>query len=104
MKYINFSITLGSKPDIYFWRSHDGLEVDVLIHTRGKIYPIEIKLTSTPNPHHLKSVDKFKKLAGNEAAKTGVIICRVDKEQLLPNNNLAIPWFELPAYLEKIIV
>ena len=35
--------SLGKKADIYYWRSHDGLEVDLLIQIGTKIHPVEIK-------------------------------------------------------------
>lgn len=30
-------MALGRKPDLYFWHSHDGLEVDLLIVISGKL-------------------------------------------------------------------
>ncbi|MBI4745626.1 MAG: ATP-binding protein [Deltaproteobacteria bacterium] len=91
----------GMKPDIYFWRSHDGLEVDLIIRIGNKIYPIEIKLTSTPTQKHLEPLNKFKAIAGNEAAETGALVCRIEKLAPLPSNNLAIPWRQFPAWLRS---
>jgi len=93
----------GKRPDIYFWRSHDGLEIDMLIQTQGKIYPIEIKLTAPPTLNHIKPIDRFKKMAGNSVSKTGLIVCRVEKKQRLPGDNLALPWYEFPDYIEELI-
>jgi len=41
----------GIDPQIYFWRTSSGTEVDLLIEEQGKIIPIEIKASSTPKPH-----------------------------------------------------
>lgn len=38
----------GRGPGLYFWRSHDGLEVDLLVESGAKLIPIEIKQTATP--------------------------------------------------------
>jgi uncharacterized protein len=38
---------LMRQPDVYFWRSHDDLEVDLLIVIGGKLQSVEIKLTAT---------------------------------------------------------
>jgi predicted AAA+ superfamily ATPase len=89
----------GKKLDIFFWRSHDGLEVDLIVHIGNKLYPIEIKLTSTPSNRHLEPLNRFKALAGKDAAETGLLVCRVDKQIPMPSNNLAIPWNSFPEWL-----
>ena len=38
----------GKRADLYFWRSHDQLEVDLLLPLGGRLQPVEIKLTATP--------------------------------------------------------
>ena len=47
-------MALGRKTDLYFWRSHDGLEVDLLIVIDGKLQPVEIKLTAIPGTGHVE--------------------------------------------------
>ncbi len=44
---------------LYYYRSTDGLEVDLLIETAKKIYPIEIKLSSTIDHGRTKSLLKW---------------------------------------------
>jgi predicted AAA+ superfamily ATPase len=92
---------LGKKPDIFFWRSHDGLEVDLLIQMHGKLYPIEIKMTATPSTNHLKPLNKFKQIIGSEAADVGILVCRVTQKTALPENNVALPWQEFSVWLES---
>ncbi|RMF86458.1 MAG: ATP-binding protein, partial [Nitrospirae bacterium] len=48
---------LGRRPDLYFWRSHDGLEVDLLVGVAGRLLPVEVKLTATPTPRHTAPLD-----------------------------------------------
>lgn len=91
--------SLGRKPDIYFWRSHDGLEVDLLIQIGTKIHPVEIKLTATPAPNHLNPLNSFKKILGGDGAETGILVCRVKETKDLPENNLAMPWHAFPKWL-----
>jgi len=93
----------GRRPDIYFWRSHDGLEVDMLVRLRGKLFPVEIKLTMTPTLNHIKPLEKFKNLAGADAAETGILVCRVAEAAPLPMNNIALPWHQYPGWLMEII-
>lgn len=91
--------SLGKKPDLFFWRSHDGLEIDLLLQLSGKLYPVEIKMTATPTLRHLESLNKFKKIIGNDAAKEGLLVCRTHKKILLPGNNIALPWHEFGTWL-----
>ncbi len=39
----------GEKPRLHFWRTSSGREVDLLLESAGKLVPMEIKLSSTPN-------------------------------------------------------
>jgi uncharacterized protein len=38
----------GESPRPYFWRTHSGAEVDLLIELRGRVLPIEIKMGGEP--------------------------------------------------------
>lgn len=93
----------GKRPSAYFWRSRGGLEVDLLIEAKGKLWPVEIKLTSTPMIKHTNSLNRFKKIAGADAADQGIIVCRTNKEKRLPGNNIALPWNKFTEYLIKIV-
>lgn len=94
---------MGKKADIFFWRSHDGLEIDLIIRIGPKLYPVEIKLTATPSLMHLDPLNKFKALADTEAADTGILVCRVKEKTQLPSNNLAIPWHLFPEWLKSTL-
>ena len=61
----------GKRPSAFFWRSQGGLEVDLIIQAKGKLWPIEIKLTATPSLNHVKGLNRFKDIAGNEASQQG---------------------------------
>ena len=37
----------GKRPDLFFWRSHGGLEVDLVLMLSSGLVPVEIKLTAT---------------------------------------------------------
>lgn len=39
---------LGERPRPFFWRTHGGAEVDLLVEMRGRLLPIEIKLSGAP--------------------------------------------------------
>ncbi len=91
----------GLQPGIFFWRSQDGLEVDLLVQAGGKVWPVEIKLTATPRAAHAKVLDRFQTLAGEEAGEQGVVVCTVNKETPLPGGHLALPWTEFPGWIRE---
>jgi hypothetical protein len=90
----------GKRADLYFWRSHDQLEVDLLLPLGGRLQPVEIKLTATPTRRHVEPLRRFQELAGDAAAETGLLVCRTPEPRPLPGGALALPWWEFPAWLD----
>lgn len=81
----------GEPPSLYFWRSRDGLEVDLLIDRNGRLYPIEIKATATVMPRHAEAIVHWRELAG-ETAAPGVIFADVDAPRSVAPGVRAVPW------------
>jgi uncharacterized protein len=80
---------LGLTPPIYYYRTNNGLEVDVIIEQKaGFIRPCEIKLTKTPNPGMANSIERFRSL--NKGRKLTIldscIISLADKSFPLSKN------------------
>lgn len=79
----------GKKPDLYFFRNTDGQEVDLLFYRDGKLYPIEIKKTSSPNVKDAKHFGTLSTFFPSLEVSEGGIICNA--EDLLPlGQNLKI--------------
>ena len=93
----------GRKPALWYWRSHDGLEVDLIVQGQGALIPIEIKLTATPQPQHTESLRRFRALAGENQCSAGALVCRVPQAQPLPHGVTALPWQEFPGWLNRQI-
>lgn len=93
----------GEKPALFFWRSHDGLEVDLLVQAQGKLWPVEIKLTATPTAQHLRPMEKFIALAGAEAGHPGLLVCQVPKPRPMPGGHLAIPWHQFSKWADELL-
>jgi predicted AAA+ superfamily ATPase len=55
----------GLEPEIYFWRTSAGSEVDFVISTERKLVPIEVKLSATPRPAMAKSIRSFQEDFGD---------------------------------------
>ena len=58
----------GKEPSVYFWRTAAGTEVDILVQSRGKLVPIEVKLSATPNANMAKGIQAFRGDLGDKAA------------------------------------
>lgn len=63
----------GIDPQIYFWRTSAGTEVDVVLETRGKLVPIEVKLSATPKPAMASSIFSFRRDFAERAAPGYVV-------------------------------
>ena len=72
----------GKHPDLYFFRNTDGQEVDLLFYRDGKLYPIEIKKTSSPNVKDAKHFGTLSTFFPTLEVSEGGIICNA--EELLP--------------------
>ena len=40
----------GEEPQVYFWRTATGVEVDIVVEVGGRMVPVEVKLSATPRP------------------------------------------------------
>ena len=96
-------VNAGKRPTVFFSRTQGGFEVDLIIQARGRFWPIEIKLTSTPSAKQVKSLNRFKGLAGDEAGDTGVLVCNIEKKQNMPQGNIAMPWFSFSEWVRELI-
>lgn len=50
----------GEDPQVYFWRTSAGTEVDIVIETGGKLIPVEVKLSATPRAAMAASIKTFR--------------------------------------------
>ncbi|MBW7864835.1 MAG: ATP-binding protein [Candidatus Hydrogenedens sp.] len=57
----------GVIPQVYFWRTSAGVEVDVIAETEGRLVPLEVKLSATPRPAMAASIKTFRKDFGDKA-------------------------------------
>lgn len=81
----------GLPPALWYWRSRDGWEVDVLVELRGRLHPLEIKATETPRPAHAENVVRWRSLAGDRAA-SGLLVTRAEGASSLVPGVRVLPW------------
>ena len=84
----------GEEPTVYFWRTSAGNEVDILVQSQGKLVPIEVKLSGTPNVNMAKGIQAFRDDMGARAARGYVVHPGRMRLPLAPSIE-AIPFAEL---------
>lgn len=84
----------GLDPNLSFWRTSSGTEVDLLIEEQGQLIPIEIKASSTPRPQMAEGIVSLQKDL-KEKIKEGYVI-HLGKTQLpLAPHVTALPFTQL---------
>lgn len=68
----------GEKTSMYYLRSRDGLEVDLVIEIRGKLHLFEIKSSMTIIPKHTVSLKKLVDALGSRVKAAAIISCLED--------------------------
>ena len=63
----------GMEPQVYFWKTSTGTEVDIIVESSGRLIPIEVKLSATPRPSMASSIKAFQQDLGEKAA-TGYVV------------------------------
>jgi len=73
MEIIKTIIHRGQEPQVYFWRTAAGAEVDIVVAAGGRLIPLEVKLSATPRPAMARNITAFQKDLQNHAAPGYVI-------------------------------
>ncbi|MCP4681742.1 MAG: ATP-binding protein [Desulfobacterales bacterium] len=84
----------GMEPQVYFWRTMAGSEVDIVVETGGKLVPIEVKLSATPRPAMATAVKTFQKDLGDKALP-GYVVHPGDISLPLGQGVTALPFTHL---------
>jgi predicted AAA+ superfamily ATPase len=73
-RFFNF----GQRPSMYYLRSRDGLEIDLVIELGGKIHLFEIKSAMNITPKHAVSLKRVMDELGSRVKTAGIISCSED--------------------------
>jgi predicted AAA+ superfamily ATPase len=63
----------GIDPNVYFWRTAAGTEVDILVEEQGVLHPIEVKATATPRPAMAAGITSLCKDLGPQISKGYIV-------------------------------
>lgn len=75
---------------LYFYRDRDGREIDLVIESANILYPVEIKMSASPDiamAQHFKALDD---VAGMKRG-LGIILCQYDRRMWLSDQIAVLP-------------
>ncbi|MGA1826240.1 MAG: ATP-binding protein [bacterium] len=83
----------GKIPRIYWWRTSHGEEVDFIIEDKGRLIPLEAKLTSKVNKIMAKNLISFWSLFSNKIDKA--LVVNLSQEGFILDKGISsIPFYE----------
>ena len=94
---VKYFFNRGVRPRLFYLRTHNNVEIDLIIEKSLELYPYEIKLTKTPNLGMTKPIERFKKIFSKLKISDGKIISLSNHEVLLTEGVSAV---NIDSYLE----
>jgi predicted AAA+ superfamily ATPase len=84
----------GEDPQVFFWRTAAGSEVDIVVMADQKLIPIEVKLSGTPRPAMAAQIKTFQKDLAGKAAP-GYLVHPGEVRLPLGEGTTALPFSQL---------
>ncbi|MEK6728142.1 MAG: ATP-binding protein [Candidatus Omnitrophota bacterium] len=86
--------SLGKIPRIFWWRTSYGEEVDFIIEDKGKLIPIEVKLSAKADTKIIKGLSSFCALFSDKI-DTAYLVNLASEKLILGKQIVSMPFFEL---------
>ena len=86
---------------LYYWKDHNGPEVDYVIDYNHQYIAIEVKYTLEPRTKDAKHLLTF--IAEHDNIAAAFIICRAEKPTTITDEIIALNWRELPQMLDSLL-
>jgi len=100
LKFLN---NLGLHNQMYFLRTSNKQEVDLLIQNQRGLLPCEIKLSQSPKPLMAKSMENMRSLFPKLNLQDGLLVCMVNKGFKLTKNTNALNLHEYFDFLKQYL-
>lgn len=92
----------AKRPDLWYWRSSDGIEVDVLMDKGTQLAPFEVKAGLTPKLKTRSGLSKLKELNSREKGvevSNGFVVYGGTERRSLEGVTF-MPWTQIPEMME----
>jgi len=97
---VKFFLGRGEQPPLYYIRTSNGLEVDLLIEpSAGVLIPVEIKLTKTPTPQLARTLATFRDSFASLGPAAGLLLSLSGESRALTRDVTAVT---LDDYFERL--
>ncbi|HET7294550.1 MAG TPA: ATP-binding protein [Vicinamibacteria bacterium] len=87
-----WAASLTNGPQVMFWRTASGREVDFVVEWKGDLLPIEVKATARPRTGDADGLRAFRKEHGDRS-RAGLLLHTGDSVSWLAEDVLAAPWW-----------
>ena len=77
------------RPPIWFWRTANGEEVDILIDRGGRLTAVECKLSETPGRGEARGFGALAALYGADAIDSAFVACRTSRSYVIDDPSRA---------------
>jgi predicted AAA+ superfamily ATPase len=94
MEVMKTIIHRGQEPQVFFWRTAAGTEVDIVVAAAAELIPVEAKLSATPRPTLAQNIAAFRKDLG-ERATAGYVVHPGEVRLPLAPKVMALPFGDL---------
>ena len=83
-------LNIAKKPSLFFYRDTEQKEIDLIIEQNQQLFPIEIKLTASPN----KAMVKNFSILPEDKYTSGALLCMTSDDYPITSKVNAIPvWY-----------
>lgn len=79
------------RPEVLYWRTTGGFEVDFVIEHRDELSAIEVKATPSPRPRNLRGLEAFRE-EYPDRFRGGLLLHTGQEVQWLSDRILGVPW------------
>jgi predicted AAA+ superfamily ATPase len=94
LEIVKAFVNRGEEPQIHFWRTSTGVEVDLVVEAGGVLTPVEVKVSSTPRPAMASGINAFQEDLGDNAG-AGFVVHPGEIRLPLAPRVVALPFGEL---------
>ena len=85
----------GRQSNLSFWRSHGGLEIDLLLEQGQVLAPVEVKSGATVSRDWFKPLRRWRELAGDTAGRAAIVYGGDQAQQR--SDAEVVPWRRVAA-------
>jgi len=95
----------GERPGLWYWRSGDGIEIDLIIEHGNDLLPIECKVSESPVIDAAKGIRKLRAIAaarGRQQVLPGLVLYAGDEARPISPDRF-VPWSQVDAAVTESI-